>query len=264
MPRLRYLKSTIALPPGCPPSAVVREFLRLVFEKYRWFVPMRYGWFATWDQKIEPNHIDYDALVALYEEHRSLCIAARTDSDYICIFPARDDSRPYTYNGRIIWDASAKWASKPAWRAAHVEQVAEIMRLVNSPLAEASLGEDVERKTRRLIPAEDGLGSIETFTLRNYSAGLSGLFWRNFFGPPFVRMFGERLASLPEDCRKPLGEELVLVQPYELPTEAGTAQGDARERALIEQLGPGCFYDHVHHTPPTRLPALEHLSKVLH
>jgi hypothetical protein len=142
--------------------------------------------------------------------------------------------------------------------------VADIMRLVNAPLAEASLGEDFERKTRRMIPAEDGHGSIETFTLRNYSAGLSGLFWRNFYGPPFIRLFGERLASLSEECRKPLGEELVLVQPYELPTEAGTAQGDARERALIEQLGPECFYDHAHDTPPSRLPALDQLAKLLH
>jgi hypothetical protein len=264
MPRFRYLTTFINLPPGRPSSGVVREFLRLVFENYRWFAPRRYEHVPSFEKQLDPGHIDYGALIATYEEHQSLCVAARTDSDFICIFPARDDSRPYSYNGRIIWDASAKLASKPAWRAAHGEQVAEIMRLVNSPLAEASLGEDIERKTRRLIPAENGHGSIETFTLRNYSAGLSGLFWRNFFGPPFVRMFGECLASLPEDCRKPLGEELVLVQPYALPTEAGTEQGDARERALIEQLGPGCFYDHVHHTPPTRLPALEYLSKVIH
>lgn len=264
MPRFRYLKSNIDLPPGCPSSAVIREFLRLVFEKYRWFVPRRYEHVPSFEEPLDPDRIDYGALIATYEEHQSLCIAAQTDSDFICIFPATDDSRPYCYNGNILWRASAKLASKPAWRAAHVEQVAGIMRLVSSPLAQAALGEDVERKTRRMIPAEDGHGSIETFTLRNYSAGLSGLFWRNFFGPPFVRMFGERLASLPEDCRKPLGEELVLVQPYELPTEAGTAQGDARERTLIEQLGPGCFYDHEHHTPPTRLPALDHLTKVLH
>jgi hypothetical protein len=264
MPRLRYLTTYINLPPGSPSSDVIRAFLRLTFEKYRWFVPRRYEHGPSFEIPLDPNCIDYDALIATYEEHRSLCVAARTDSDFICIFPARDDFRPYCYNGRIIWDASAKWASKPSWRTAHVEQVAEIMRLVSSPLAYASLDEDVERKTRRMIPNENGHGSTETFTLRNYSAGLSGLFWRNFFGAPFVRMFGERLASLPEDCRKPLGEELVLVQPYELPTEAGTAQGDARERALIEQLGAGCFYDHAHHTPPTRLPALEHLSKVLH
>jgi hypothetical protein len=67
----------------------------------------------------------------------------------------------------------------------------------------------------------------------------------DFFGPPFVRMFGERLASLPEDCREPLGDGLVL-------------------RELITHLGPECFYDHEHHTPPTRRPVLDPLSEALH
>ncbi|WP_257453316.1 hypothetical protein [Archangium lipolyticum] len=121
-------------------------------------------------------------------------VAARTDKDFICIFPARAGSPPY----------------------------------------------------------------------KDYSEGLPGLFWRNFFGPPFVRMFGERLASLPEDCRERLGDGLVLVQPYTLPSDAGTEEGNARERALIEHLGPECFYDHEHHTPPTRRPVLDHLSESLH
>ncbi|MGZ3457961.1 MAG: hypothetical protein ACXU86_05570 [Archangium sp.] len=259
---MRYLSTKISLAPGLPSSAVVREFLRLVFAEYQWFTPMRFGWFATWDRKIDPERIDYDALVELYEEHHSLCVAARTDKDFICFFPAGADSPPYT--GKIIWEASAKSASKASWRAAHVEQVAEVMRLFRSPLAVAALDEDLDRKTKRWVPSDDGIGSMQTFTVRNYSEGLAGLFWRNFFGPPFVRMFGERLASLPEDCRKPLGEGLVLVQPYELPTEAGSEPGDARERALIEQLGPECFYDHEHHTPPTRRPILDPLSGVIH
>ncbi|WNG40324.1 hypothetical protein F0U61_46550 [Archangium violaceum] len=264
MARLRYLTTDIELPPGRPSSTVVQEILRLVLVKHRWFVPERYGGTPSFDEQLDPDRIDHGALLATYEEHRSLCIAARTDSDFICISPARIDSPPYLYNGRIVWESSARRASKPAWRAAHAEQVAEVMRLVSSPLAVAALGEDRERKTRLLVPSDDGLGSIETFTVLNYSEGLPGLFWRNFFGPPFVRMFGERLASLPEDCRRPLAEGLVLVQPYEVPTEAGTEHGDARERELIEHLGPECFYDHAHQTPPTRRPVLDSLSAVIH
>ncbi|HYO57346.1 hypothetical protein [Archangium sp.] len=98
--------------------------------------------------------------------------------------------------------------------------------------------------------------SEEVSTVRDYSEGLAGLVWRNFYGSPFVRMFGERLDALPPDCRQTLGEELVLVQPYELPTEAGTEAGKARERELITLLGPECFYDHAHHTLPTRRPVL--------
>ncbi len=249
---VRYLSTEICLPPGPPSGAVIEEFLRLVFEKYRWFAPRRYGSFASWDEELDPNRIDYSALVALYEKHHSLSVAARTDKDFICIFPARADSPPY--KGNISWDTSAKSAARGAWRTAYVEQISELMQLLRSPLASAGLHEDIERKTHMLVPEE--IGSRLDFTVRNYSEGLAGLFWRNFFGPPFIHMFGERLASLPEDCRKSLGDGLVLVQPYELPSDAGTTHGDARERSLIEHLGPDCFYDHTHHLKPSRLPLL--------
>jgi hypothetical protein len=100
------------------------------------------------------------------------------------------------------------------------------------------------------------VGEIETFTVRDPSEGLAGLFWRNFYGPPFTRLFGERLASLPADIRQDLEGGITLVQPYALPSEAGTPEGDARERELIAQLGPECFYDHARHLKPTRLPEL--------
>jgi len=138
------------------------------------------------------------------------------------------------------------------------------MRLFQSPLALAGLDTDLHSKKWRLVhkslPTQEGKDftfSEEEFTVRDYSEGLPGLVWRNFYGPPFVRMFGPRLDSLPPECRTPLGEDLVLVQPYELPTAAGTEPGLARERELISLLGPECFYDHPHHTLPTRRPVLD-------
>jgi hypothetical protein len=71
-----------------------------------------------------------------------------------------------------------------------------------------------------------------------------------------VRLFGERLATLPPDTQQELGNGLVLVQPYELPAQAGTPEGEARERELIAHLGPECFYDHERHLKPTQLPEL--------
>ncbi|KFA93807.1 hypothetical protein Q664_06985 [Archangium violaceum Cb vi76] len=149
--------------------------------------------------------------------------------------------------------------------------MAELMRLVQSPLALAGLDTDLHGKQRRLvhksIPQETGKDftySEEEFTVRDYSEGLPGLFWRNFYGPAFLRMFGERLGALPAESRQNLGENLVLVQPYELPTAAGTESGMARERELISLLGPECFYDHEHHTLPARRPVLDALGQPLH
>ena len=96
----------------------------------------------------------------------------------------------------------------------------------------------------------------QVITVRDYSEGLAGLFWRNFFGPPFVKLFGERLQSLPETCREDLGDGIVLVEPYPKPMDAETQAGKAREQELISLLGPECFYDHERHTLPTRRPEL--------
>ncbi len=249
---MRHFETEIELPPGLLPTTVVREFLRLGLEQYRWFTPMRYGT-GTLRHELDPKHIDFDALLAFYEERECLCIAAKTDQDFFYLSPARPESQRRI--GRLNLHTRPKSANKPAWRAAHIEQVTELMRLLRSPYAFAGLDEDIESKTQRLVPEE--VGQRLDFTVRNYSEGLAGLFWRNFFGPPFVRMFGERLASLPAEYRQDLGNGLVLVQPYALPSDAGTEQGNAQERSLIEHLGPECFYDHSRHLKPSRVPVLE-------
>ncbi|MFY0525013.1 hypothetical protein ACN28I_18280 [Archangium gephyra] len=196
-------------------------------------------------------------------------VAARTDRDFLSIQPTPRGTHPYV--GSIYWQTSVTSASKAAWRAAHAQQVTELMRLVQSPLALAGLEPDLHGKQWRLvhksIPTDTGKDftwSEEEFTVRDYSEGLPGLVWRNFYGPPFVRMFGERFDALPPGCRNVFGEDIVLVQPYELPTEAGTEAGTARERELISLLGPECFYDHERRTLPARRPVLDTLGQPLH
>jgi hypothetical protein len=250
---MRTLETTICLPPGIPSSLVVRAFFRRAFDEYRWFRPVRYGR-AVLNGCLDPDQIDYDALTAYCEEYKNITVTARTDRDFLLLFPAKPDVPPFT--GTITWATSVVEAKKPAWRQAHLRQVVEAMRLVESPLAYSGVRSDIRRKESRLVPRADGLGQEEVFNVRDYSEGLAGLFWRNFYGPPFTRMFGERLATLPADARKELGDGIVLVQPYELPTQAGTPEGQARERELIAHLGPECFYDHERHLKPTRVPEL--------
>jgi hypothetical protein len=253
----RPLTTRISLPPGLLDRSSVREFLRRAFAEYRWFRPTRFGR-ASIDKTLDPAHIDYDALAAYYEELQDITVAARTDRDFLLIFPAMNTDRIYT--GGITWETSVTEASRPAWRAAHQTQIVEVMQLFGSPFAHSGEASDIARKKERIVPSPDGIGSIQESTVRDYSEGLAGLFWRNFFGPPFVRMFGERLASLPAEFKHDLGGGIVLVQPYELPTQAGTPEGDEAERRIISHLGPECFYDHERHLKPTHVPQLLHGS----
>jgi hypothetical protein len=251
---MHHLTTRISLLPGVPLRQMLGELLHRIFGDYRWFRPMRYG-FGSLHRRLDPDRIDYDALLAYYDELGSITVAARTDRDFILLSVPRRDDPPYV--GGITWDTSAKEAEKPRWRAAHLRQVAEVMQWVNSPLAQAAKDEDFEQKKWRLVPNPDGFGRQLVSTVRDYSEGLAGVYWRNFFGPPFVRMFGERLKDLPPGCTKEeLPGGIVLVQPYEDPSLAGTEEGIARERALIAHLGPECFYDHERHIKPTCVPEL--------
>jgi hypothetical protein len=265
---IKYFDTHISLPPNHLTGEHVREFLDLVLRRYRWFEARRYG-HADLDKPIDPARLDLNPLVAYFEERHYLCVAAKTDRDFIWFSPAPADAPPYV--GDISWTTSASSASKASWRAVHAQQVAELMRLVQSPLTLAGLDTDLHSKQRRLVPksipvegGKDFTYSEQVITVRDYSEGLPGLIWRNFYGPAFVRMFGERLNALPPECRMPLGEDIVLVQPYVLPTEAGTEAGIARERELISLLGPECFYDHERLTLPTHRPVLDALGQPLH
>ena len=266
--RFKCFDTQIWLPPDRLSGELVREFLGLVLHRYRLFEARRYG-YASLEESIDPKRLDLGPLVAYFEENGYLCVAARTDRDFIWFSPARPDAPPHL--GNISWTTSASSASKVSWRVAHAQQVVELMRLVQSPLALAGLERDLDAKQWRLVPKSIPMEGGKEFTyseravtVRDYSVGLPGLVWRNFYGPPFIRMFGQRLDVLPPECRKPFGEDLILVQPYELPTEAGTEAGIARERELISLLGPECFYDHTHHTLPTRRPVLDSLGQPLH
>jgi hypothetical protein len=247
------LDTTICLPPGPLSDTVVREFFRLAFEEFRWFQPARYGFFGL-NERLDTGANVHTSLIAYYDELKAITVAARTDRDFFLISTTKRDDPPFA--GAITWVTSAMNAKNFAWREAHMRQVVEIMRLVGSPFAYAGVGEDTERKTQRLVPHSSGFGQMEISTVRDPSEGLAGLFWRNFYGPPFTRMFGEQLVTLPADARKELGDSITLVQPYELPTQAGTPEGQARERELITHLGPECFYDHERHLKPTRVPEL--------
>ncbi|NOJ96506.1 hypothetical protein D7W82_27485 [Corallococcus sp. CA049B] len=248
---LRYLKTRWSLLPGVPSTSTIRELLRRFFTEGRWFQPVRYGSVGV-DEQCEPGSFDLDALAAYYDESKRFFIGAKTDRDFIHFSPERHGKYPFI--GSFSWYTSIVEARKARWREAHLRQVVEIMHLLGAPLAQAGLDDDFQRKRDRIEPNEDGFGSKLVFNLRDYSEGLEGLYWRNVFGAPFVDLFGPRLDAIPASQRQSLDGGLVLVQPYELPTQAMTPEGDAAEGQLIATLGRDAFFDLPTLTKPTRVP----------
>ncbi|RKH07187.1 hypothetical protein D7X74_33115 [Corallococcus sp. CA047B] len=252
----RSLKTKFHLPPGAPSTNTVRELLQRFFSENQWFQPRRFGR-SGMNQRIEPGAFDPGALAASYGEFKAISIGAKTDRDFLMLLPSRDAKYPYV--GSLIWTTSVVEARKPGWRDNHLRQIVEVMHLLGAPLAQSGLYDDFDRKTHRLVPNEDGFGSTEIFNVRDYSEGLDGLFWRNIFGAPFVKLFGPRLDAIPAGQRRTLEGGLVLVQPYELPTQGMTSEGDAAEAQLITTLGPASFYDHRENAMPLRVPDVSSL-----
>jgi len=254
------LETTIWLPPGPLLPAHAREILRLAFDRYAWFKPKKIG--EGRDAiPLKEGAAAIDMMMESYVERAGrLLVSGHTYQSQLS-FHSNLPHNP-SYTGSIMWWAQVRSARKPEWKEVHVEQVAHIMRLVNSPLATAGTVEDHDNKTYRYDPHPEG-GTVLRVTARGYHKGLVGLFWRNFFGPPLVRFFGDKLRALPPDRARDLGG-IWLVEPYDSPELAGTGEARARERELIQQLGPECFYDQEHDTRATRvihLPALDGESK---
>lgn len=242
--------------PGLLSKDKAYEVLRLIFEEFRWFAPIEYGFGVH--RPLKPAQPYLDTLLDYYAQRRAVTVCSSEERDFI-LLSSREPEPP----GALTWNTSTSPIATPEWRVAHLRQIKQLMTFLDAPLAIAALEDDYRRKTTRRVSLGPDKGWEQVYTVDDYRNGLAGLYWRNFFGPPFVRMFGERLGSLPSDCVKDLGDGIVLVEPYPLPTDADTDAGKARERELIQLLGPECFYDHEHHVPPRKRPDLSDLPSNL-
>ncbi|MDY7230622.1 hypothetical protein [Hyalangium rubrum] len=99
----------IGLPASVLTGVTVRELLELILEKYRWFRPARCG-FATLDTPLDPEHLDYGRLVAIYEELRALTVAGPTDKDFLLLVSAKAPDSPFA--GTLTWMTSASVAAQ--------------------------------------------------------------------------------------------------------------------------------------------------------
>ena len=169
-------------------------------------------------EEIEPESMDYRAplLMEFYAARKSLIVAARTDQGFCCSIwnPAAPGIPPFT--GSIIWETSAHESTKPS-------------SACNTPSTDirsdaAGWGRAWLRQglTRTLSKKHSGSYPIQTasesgvYTVRDYSEGLEGMYWRNFLGLPSCGCWASACnRCLPAAVREELGGGIVLVQPYE-------------------------------------------------
>lgn len=138
-----------------------------------------------------------------------------------------------------------------------VEATANTMKVLESPEAVIDIGQDASRMRadrHRELYQDRYVGAERVFGIFR---GLSGIAWRQFFGPDLVRFFGaEKLAALPGDLAQRLDEEIWLLTPCENHADWNADTWCDGEAAIIEILGADCFFDPVSEILPTRYPAL--------
>lgn len=133
---LRLLSTRFGLPPGLPTRGTVHEFLRLVLEEFHWLTPVAFG--ALDPDRMLPAGGCADTLADFYESFRegrmkALTVAGTAERDVLRVLPAKPGDFPHA--GVARWSTAARVAARSSWRAAHAEQVARLMRLLDAPVA---------------------------------------------------------------------------------------------------------------------------------
>jgi len=241
-----YIETVITLQPGPLREAAIRELLGLVFDKWGWFEPALVGR-VTPDQALPEGPV-VDSIMERWDGGRWLGVGSTGERDLLIVNMDKGDERSHL--GQIAWYAPLERGQEPHLRDEHAEQVAALMKRLDSPYGYAGESDGMREKTHRETTDDRGF-TIETYTVRDHSEGLAGLFWRNFFGRPFQQLFGDTLGGVSRD----LGG-IALLEPYPTPELAATEEGRRREAELIHLLGTDCFYDHQRQVLPSRRPVL--------
>jgi hypothetical protein len=245
---VRQLETYFHLSPGSLTKKTVEELFQLVVGELRWVRPSRYGKLST-EESIRGG--DAVPLLAQFFGENGIVVMKGKGGELL-LAPNRGEEQ--TTTGFMVWFVAETAAAEPRRRARHVDGCTAVAKLLRAPLAWAGLDEDHNRRKHRIVPA--GRLSQSVPRLRGYHDGLLGLYWQNFFGPPFTAMFADRLRELPAGIARDLGDGYWLVQPYETPDQALTEEGRQREIELIRRIGSEFFYDMEREQPPTRRPII--------
>ncbi len=243
------IETKFHLPPGPVTPAAQRKLIDIFFGTSPIFVPVKYGSIDgdTALDEVNPQKI----LTDFWEQRGRLVVTGKPASHFVVIMPNRQ--RESTWTGSISWCTPVKAVNK-GWCDRHVAKVAQVMKLLGSPLAYAGLETDLEAKCWQWIDDPMG-GQRKEPTLSAPQEGIPGMFWRLFIGAPFTAQMSI-LNTIQSSQVMDLDNGLWMVSPYTDPQDAETESGKNAETELINQIGSDFFFDHITKNPPTQVPTL--------
>lgn len=105
-----------------------------------------------------------------------------------------------------------------------------------------------DRKRKVVVESSIAIGKrtaqMETRFPVPPTTGLSGVYWANFYGPPFVTFFSNaKFDSAPSHYKSRLPDGGYLILTSDSPLDHALPATKKLERALIEYLGPDTFFD---------------------
>lgn len=249
---MKQIMTEIRLPPGPLKEELVAELMDLLLREFAWVIPRRYGRLDT-DLSCGALERSLPLLIQFLNEEGA--IAVKGKGGELDVVP--DQRAERTGIGYLAWFTDARHAVDEAWCERHIVQCSAVARLVESPLGYTCLSEDQSRNNR---PIQKAGFTEQVPRIRGYDEGLLGLYWRNFFGPPFTDLMREKLKSLPKDVARDLGEDYWFLEVEPDPVAAMSDEGRRRESELIAHLGPDLFYDMAAERLPTTRPTIKGLA----
>lgn len=138
--------------------------------------------------------------------------------------------------------------------AKFLEVSEELYSLLGS--VQGDIGHRKDRKTKTVVEVPLKFGNREVTATKyvpaNPTIGLSGIYWANFFGPPFVQFFSEtKLEAAPCYKKKRLTDGGYLFLTSASPLDYARTEIKKAEQALLHYLGKESFLDSSY---PERVP----------
>lgn len=256
-----YYKLKLCLWPGKSSPDTVRDLLSFCLENSPWFEPRLFGLLFP-EERFKDSANWLNELMIFYNDNSAVCVGQGKESHYVNVHPIdplrKADSDHQQFSGSVGWMTQKKGRRVDLLDPVILEQILSMMRVVNCPYGFCGDVDDHFAKSSYLKPDVIGKMKVQRQvpTISGFDEGLAGIFWRNFFGLPFIKMFGEKLQNLPDKYIRYTSDDIWVIQAYERPEQAGTDAARNAEKEIIEHLGEEHFYDHVNHEKPKHPPDL--------